>query len=89
MRLAKSLGLPGESTVEAMGAGSRCPSRPGATGARLPKLPDGDGVPRAWREEGKADAQAPQAIAGICAARDALRIGRELSLEGDEVGMRR
>jgi hypothetical protein len=69
MRLAKSE-LPGESTVEAMGAGSRCPSRLGATETRfpkLPKLPEDDGWLRAWREVGKAAAQAPQEIAGICA----------------------
>jgi hypothetical protein len=56
MRLAKSLELPGESTVEAMGAGSRCPSRLGATETSFPKLPEEDGRLRARREEGKAAA---------------------------------
>jgi hypothetical protein len=62
MRLAKSAD-PGESTVEAMGAGSRL----GATGTSFPKLPEDDGWLGAWREEGEAAAQAPQAIVGICA----------------------
>ena len=87
MRLAKSLELPGESTVEAMGAGSRCPSRLGVTGTRFPKLPEDDGGLRAWREEGKAAAQAPHAVDGICAAQEMLRISR-LSLEEHEVVMR-
>lgn len=66
MRLAKSEELPGESTVEAMGAASRCPSRPGVGETSLRKPPEGGGGLRAWaEEEGKAAAQAPQAIAGI------------------------
>lgn len=73
IRLAKSEELPGESTVEAMGAGSRSPSRrPEGAGTSFRKLPEGGGALRAWREEGKAAARAPQeeepqAIAGICA----------------------
>lgn len=66
MRLAKSEELPGESTVEeAIGAASRCPSRLGVGETSFRKLPEGGGGLRAWEEEGKAAAQAPQAIAGI------------------------
>lgn len=65
MRLAKSEELPGESTVEAIGAARRCPSRLGVGETSFRKLPEGGGGLRAWEEEGKAAAQAPQAIAGI------------------------
>lgn len=67
MRLAKSEELPGESTVEAIGAASRCPSRLGVSATSFRKLPEGGGGLRAREEEeeGKAAAEAAQAIAGI------------------------
>ena len=67
MRLAKSEELPGESTVEAMGATRRCPGARGeGPGKGFLKLPGGV----AWRGDGaKAAARAPQVVAGVSIGR--------------------
>jgi len=74
MRLAKSEELPGESTVEAMGATRRCPGARGeGPGKGFLKLPGG----AAWRGDGaKAAARAPQVVAGVCIGRKGSASGR-------------
>jgi hypothetical protein len=74
MRLAKSEELPGESTVEAMGATSRSPGARGeGPGKGFLELPGG----ASWRGNGaKAPARAPQVVAGVCIDRTASASGR-------------
>jgi hypothetical protein len=84
IRLANSEELPGELTAEAMGTTSRNRGArlegPGMGGTSRKALEQGGAPqPRRWEEEGKAvkPAQNPQAIDGICIARQGamLRFG--------------
>jgi hypothetical protein len=84
IRLANSDELPGELTAEAMGttSRSRCIRLEGpGMGGTSRKAPEQGGAPqlRRWEEEGKAvkPAQNPQAVDGVCIARQRapLRFG--------------